>query len=93
MQIESPITELPDSRMPIRTFKICTASLVFRVYIPASTPFVRNKRSAIRVGDALGEFRVFLDRAKAVVNRESGAFNGSEGLGKLVICLFGEDEI
>lgn len=78
--------------MPVRTFEICTPSLVLGSNVPASTSFVRDQRSAVGIRHQLCKGPIVLDRLEPVLDGESGAFELPKSFGEVVIGLLGEDE-
>lgn len=61
LQIQSPGAEARLALMAIGALKVGTGSFTFQRDIPASTPFVGNKRELVVVGDLLDEKRVMVD--------------------------------
>jgi hypothetical protein len=69
MNVQPACTKGPDSRMPICTFKVCTAILVIWINVPAAASFVRYQRSSIRGRHPLHERSIFEDGLKSVLYR------------------------
>jgi len=92
MQVQPSRAELPNARMPICAFEVCTSPLGFRINVPASAPFVRNQWSVVGMSDLLCKGCIMLDGSEAVLDGKSGSFEVSQSFGEIVIGLLREYE-
>lgn len=93
MCVQPTGAKLPNTCVSIGTFEVCAPCLGLWVDIPASAPFIGDERAAIGLRHVLNESGINEDRLEAVVDGESMAFNIPQGLGEVMIRLFGENEV